>query len=77
MKEGIEERGFARELFEAELCPLSEHCIKAWCSSSVEEFQVIKSYHHTQYLHDVKLLLGTHSVEGQAKRGGEWTESSD
>ena len=70
-KEGIEERRFAREVLEAEPCPLSEHRVKAWCGSSVEEFQVIKSHHHTQYFRDVKFLLRTQPIEGQGKRGDE------
>ena len=51
--------------------PLSEHRVKAWRDSSVEELQVIKSHHHTQYLHDVEPLLETRAIEDQGKRGNE------
>jgi hypothetical protein len=70
-KEGIEEGRFTCEVFELELCPLREHRIKIRRGSNVEDFQVIKSTHHTQYFRDVIFLLRTQPIEGQRQRGDE------
>jgi len=70
-EESIEERGFARKVIESELCPLRKHRIKIRRGSSIEDFQAIKSLHHTQYFRNVKFLVRTRPIEGQRKRSGE------